>query len=360
MKKRIGIINSGGDCPALNTVIDAVVKTLDSEYEVIGFYRGFEGLLTGNYISLDRNYTSQHRWIGGTILKTTNKGNFPAKRSGGGKFSKKELEIIAKAFETYQKLELECLIVLGGDGSLFTAYSLQQFGFNMVGVPKSIDNDLSVTDFTFGFHTAVETANDAINRLHTTAASHDRVMILEVMGRSAGWIALYSGIAGGANMILIPEIPFSYKKIKKFLEKRHENLNTSTVIVVAEAANSVENGDSKLDFSTSNQEKGITETISQKIKNFVNKNTNLEARSVNMDHIIRGGSPIAFDKILATQMGAFAGLLAIEKKYGTMVAYKNNQIISVNLGDGVLAAKNVDPNSQIVKLAREIGTSFGD
>jgi ATP-dependent phosphofructokinase / diphosphate-dependent phosphofructokinase len=359
MKKRIGILNSGGDCAGLNTVIDAVVKSLskDDEYEIIGFLRGYEGLLEGNYVQLDKAYTSQYRWIGGTILKSTNKGNFPCKRDNE-EFDSQELEVIERAYKNYTDLGLEGLVVLGGDGTLYTAYRLQKFGFNIIGVPKSIDNDLNATTFTFGFHTAVQLANNAIDSLHTTANSHDRIMILEVMGRDAGWIALYSGIAGGANIILIPEIPFDYNKITEFLDYRYNTLNKSSIIVVSEAAKSL---NEEATFSGVNSEgKVIYGGIGQKLAHYINANTNYEARSTSLGHIQRGGSPIAFDKVISTQLGAFASRMVKQNNWGTMVVYNDNGITQVSLDKGVLELKLVEPNSQLVQIAKEIGICFGD
>jgi 6-phosphofructokinase 1 len=357
MKKRVGILNSGGDCPGLNTVIDAIVKGLDSDCEIIGFYRGYEGLLKKDYTPLDRNYTSANRWIGGTILKSVNKGNFPS-RKGRDEFDSAEVELIEKAFQTYTELDLDGLIVLGGDGTLFTAYRLQKFGFNIIGVPKSIDNDLECTDFTFGFHTAVEIANEAINRLHTTATSHDRIMILEVMGRTAGWIALYAGIAGGANMILIPEIPYDYSKVLDFIDKRYTTGHTSAIIVVAEAAIAKDGSASMHNWGTSGNALnygGSGESLAQ----FINGNTEFEARSTALGHIQRGGSPNAFDKILSTQLGAYAAEMFKNSEFGMMAAYVNNQIRTVSLGDSVLSLKLVSPDSQIVRLAKNVEISFG-
>lgn len=357
-KPKIGILNGGGDCAGLNTVIDAVVKTLDSDYELIGFLRGFEGLYTNDYIPLNRNLTSPSRWIGGSILKSVNKGNFPGKIAGG-EFNSIETEIIQKAYQNYQNLELEALIVLGGDGTLYTAYQLQEFGFKVIGIPKSIDNDLAATDYTFGFQTAVEIANEALERLHTTGQSHDRVMILEVMGRSAGWIALSAGIAGSANLILLPEIPFKMEKIVETLEKRRQMGKLSSIIVVAEAAHPINQ-----DQVTKNVGKSTAEVklggIGDFLEKYLNENTAFEARSTVLGHIQRGGSPNSFDKILSTQLGAFAGLMLKNKQFGQMAAFQNNRVVAIPMGDAVLQIKSVEPDSQIIKLAKEVGICFGD
>jgi ATP-dependent phosphofructokinase / diphosphate-dependent phosphofructokinase len=358
MKKRVGIINSGGDCPALNTVIDAVVKGLDEEYEVIGFYKGFEGLLSNDYISLDRVYTSEHRWIGGTFLKSVNKGHFPGK-IGHGQTSPADEAVIKEAYKNYQDLGLEGLIVIGGDGTLSMANNLQEYGFNIVGVPKSIDNDLLFTDFTFGFHTAVEITQEALDRLHTTATSHERVMILEVMGRDAGWIGLYSGIAGGANMILIPEIPFSYEKIKDFIMQRRDHKRMSSIIVVSEGAMPV-NGEVSLKDNGGSSSEVLLGGISEQIAKYLNTLDDIEARATILGHVQRGGSPNSFDRILGTRYGSEAANLFKQGKYGKMVAYKNNDVIEVDIADAVKELKLVDPKSQIVKEARDMGISFGD
>lgn len=357
-KPKIGILNGGGDCPGLNTVIDAVVKSLDSDCELIGFLRGFEGLYADDWVELNRNLTSKNRWIGGSILKSVNKGNFPGKIAGG-EFNQIEQKIVQKAFEVYQKHELECLIVLGGDGTLYTAFQLQDFGFRIIGIPKSIDNDLAATDYTFGFQTAVEIANEALGRLHTTGQSHDRVMILEVMGRSAGWIALNAGIAGSANVILLPEIPFKMEKIIEVLENRKKLGKLHAMIVVSEAAHPIDH-----ELITKNVGKNTAEVklggIGDFLEKFINQNTNFEARSTVLGHIQRGGSPNAFDKILSTQLGAFAGVMFKNGQFGQMTAFQNGQIVAVPLGEAVLKIKNVQKDSQIIKLAKNVGISFGD
>ncbi len=357
-KPKIGILNGGGDCAGLNTVIDAVVKSLDADYELIGFLRGFEGLFANDFIPLNRSLTSFNRWIGGSILKSVNKGNFPGKIAGG-EFNSIETQIIQQAFENYQNLGLSALIVLGGDGTLYTAHQLQEFGFKIIGIPKSIDNDLASTDYTFGFQTAVEIANDALERLHTTGQSHDRVMILEVMGRSAGWIALNAGIAGSANIILLPEIPFKMEKILEVLEARKKMGKLNSTIVVSEAAHPIDH-----EFITKNVGKTTAEVklggIGDYLEKYINENSSFEARSTVLGHIQRGGSPNSFDKILSTQLGAFAGLMLRNGQFGQMAAFQNNQIVAIPIGDAVLKIKTVSPESQIVQLAKQVGISFGE
>lgn len=356
--KRVGIINSGGDCPGLNTVIDAIVKNLSDEYEVLGFYKGFEGLLSNEYRVLNKLYTSKRRWIGGTFLKSVNKGHFPGK-VGLGQTTKAEEAVIKKAYKNYKEHELEGLLVIGGDGTLSMANNLQEYGFKIVGVPKSIDNDLLFTDFTFGFHTAVEIAQEALDRLHTTATSHERVMILEVMGRNAGWIGLYSGIAGGANIILLPEIPFSYEKIKEFIDERRRQNRMSTIIVVAEGAIPMD-GSVVLKNQGGQSSEALLGGISEQVAKYLNQFEGIEARATILGHIQRGGSPNSFDRILSTLYGAEAANLFREKKFGKMVAYKHNKIIEVDIVDAVKELKLVNPKSQIIKEAKSVGISFGN
>lgn len=358
MKKRIGIINSGGDCPGLNTVIDAIVKNLTPEYEVLGFIKGFEGLLTNNYLVLEKVYTSQNRWIGGTFLKSVNRGNFPGK-IGQGQTTHAEEAVIKKAYDNYKSLELEGLIIIGGDGTLTMGNNLQRYGFNIVGVPKSIDNDLDFTDFTFGFHTAVQITTEALDRLHTTATSHERVMILEVMGRHAGWIALYSGIAGGANVILLPEISSRFKTVKEFLEARIARGRKSSLIVVAEGAHPIDLSQS-FKHSEGKSSEALLGGIGDQLASYLNQFEHFDARATTLGHIQRGGSPNSFDRILSTRLGAQAAELFRARKWGKMVTYKNNEINEIDIADAVKRLKSVDPDSQIVKQARSVGIGFGD
>lgn len=357
MKKKVGIINSGGDCPGLNTVIDGIVKNLVPEYEVYGFIKGFEGLLANEYIILDKVFTSERRWIGGTFLKSVNRGHFPGK-IGTGQTTRAEESVILQAYENYKALGLEGLIILGGDGTLSMGNALQEYGFKVVGVPKSIDNDLDKTDYTFGFNTAVDTAVWALDKLHTTTTSHDRVMILEVMGRNAGWIALHSGIAGGANIILIPEIEFSYEKIVEKLNERKSRERNSSVIVVAEGAK-LKGGELISKNNGGHSSETILGGIGDQLAKYLNENTEFEARSNSLGHIQRGGSPNAFDRILSTLLGAGAANLFRESKFGKMVSYQNNKIVDVDIAEAVKQLRYVNPNSQMIQLAKSVGISFG-
>jgi 6-phosphofructokinase 1 len=358
MSKRIGIINSGGDCPGLNTVIDALVKSLSPEYEILGFYKGFEGLLELKYLKLEPEYTSVLRFQGGTFLKSVNKGNFAGK-TGSGEFAKIDPEILNQTLKNYKELELEALVVLGGDGTMSAAVQLQDLGMNIVAVPKSIDNDLRGTDFTFGFNTAVEITSEALDRIVTTAKSHDRIMILEVMGRNTGWIALYSGLSGGADMILIPEITFDSQKVVEFFRQKFSTGSTYGLIVVAEGALDTTGKVVTKDLSS----KGSMITlggIGDHLELLLNSTEDLEARCTVLGHLQRGGSPNSWDRILSRSYGAYAGTMVRDKRYGFMVGYINGVFTQSKLEECIDDLKKVDPNGNFVKRARELGISFGD
>lgn len=357
MKKRIGILTGGGDCPGLNTVIDSVTKTLADKYEIIGFYKGFEGLYTNSYIKLTPKFTNQFKFSGGTILKTVNTGNFSAKTRDGIK-SDIDKNILKQAKKNYIDLNLEALIVLGGDGSLAASYQLQEAGLNIIGIPKSIDNDVNGTEMTFGFLTAVQIAVEALDRLETTARSHERVMILEVMGRNSGWIGLHSGLAGGANIILIPEIPFLYNEILNTIKKRYQKGKTNTLIVVSEGATA--SGQNKSYSNTGGKSSEyLLGGIGEKIASFLNEN-GIDARSTRLGHIQRGGSPEAMDRLLSIQMGVYAADLVQKKAYGQLVCYNSGKMFSVDLKDSISSLKLVNPNSELVLQAKKIGISFAD
>ena len=357
-QKRIGVLTSGGDCPGLNAVLRAIVCASEQlRWKVIGFRDGFEGLLPpGDYLPLNQANTSGIMQVGGTILGTTNRGHFSAKVGGGKKMAIPK-EIIEKAAETCQALNLHALIVIGGDGSMSTALQLYQAGFPIIGVPKTIDNDLEATAMTFGFDSAVACATDALDRLHTTAASHKRVIILQVMGRHAGWIALWSGLAGGADIILMPEIPFSLEKVSETIRRRDKEGHKSTLIVVSEGAKTADGHQFRK--ANSNGEwrlGGIGEMLCQDIE----KRTGKDTRVCVLGHLQRGGDPTTLDRILGTRFGVKAVQLAQEKKFGTMVSYQNYDILDVPIADAVHRLKNVPPQGQMVEAARAVGISFGD
>lgn len=357
-KTKIGVLTSGGDCPGLNAVIRAVCRAADKlDWEVIGFKDGYEGLLPpGDYMTLDRKTTAGIMHLGGTILGTTNRGHFVAKVGSGDKAMIAQ-DVIDKAKQTFNNLGLSAIIAIGGDGSLSTALQLFENGVPMIGVPKTIDNDLEATAMTFGFDSAVACVADALDRLHTTATSHKRVMVLEVMGRHAGWIALYGGLSGGADVILIPEIPFDYDKIAEEVQRREREGAKSTMIVVAEGA-SPRDGKQLRHATASGEHRlgGIGEQVGREVA----ARTDKEVRTCILGHLQRGGAPTALDRILGTRFGVKAVQLIHEKKFGTMVSYQNYQTLDVPISHAVHRLRRVDPQGQIIQTARDVEISFGD
>ena len=358
MKKRIGVLTSGGDCPGLNAVIRGVVRAAaNRDWEVIGFHDGFEGLLPParwEVVDIQRAAGIMH--LGGTILGTTNKGHFVAKVGEGAK-AQVPPDVIEKARATLAELRVETLIAIGGDGSLTTALQLHEAGIPTIGVPKTIDNDLEATAMTFGFDSAVACVADALDRLHTTASSHRRVMVIEVMGRHAGWIALYGGLAGGGDVILIPEIPFDPAKIAEAVMKREDAGCKCTLIVVAEGARA-KDGSLKVRSTGSGEVKlgGIGEHVAAEVA----QRTGKETRTCVLGHLQRGGAPTTLDRILGTRFGVEAVDLIAEGKLGHMVSYQNYQVLGVPIADAVHRIKLVQPDSQMVQTCRAVGISFGD
>ncbi len=357
---RIGILNSGGDCPGLNAVIHGAVGAAHTlGWEVVGFRDGFEGLLPpGDYMMLDPSRTIGIMKLGGTILGTTNKGHFVAK-VGEGNVSEVPKEIVDRAKTTLKHLEIGALIVVGGDGSLTTGLQLYRMGVPVIGVPKTIDNDIQATAMSFGFDSAVATVVDALDRLHTTAESHKRVIVLEVMGRHAGWIALYGGMAGGADVILLPEIPFNMEHVASAIRQRDARGMHSTLVVVAEGAR-MESGEllKKEKISSKGEDRlgGIGEYVAKRIEELTNK----ETRSCTLGHLQRGGSPTALDRILGVRFGAMAVSLIEQGKFGRMVSYQQYQVGDVSIEEAVNQLRTVQPDSEIVRAGRSIGICFGD
>ncbi len=324
---------------------------------MLGFIDGYEGLLSPvNYKVLTLENTQGIMAIGGTIIGTTNKGRFVAK-SGHGEKALIPQPIIDEAKKTLEDLGVRALICIGGDGSLTTADQLFENDVPVVGVPKTIDNDLSATAMTFGFDSAVQCVADALDRLHTTAASHKRVMVLEVMGRYAGWIALHGGLSGGADAILIPEIPFSYERLAAHVERRMSGGADSTLIVVAEGALAEGGEYTTLDGVTQGEKRlgGIGSQVAHEIM----ERTGRETRTVVLGHLQRGGAPTTLDRILGTRFGVGAVKLIEEKKFGFMVSYLNYQISGVPIKEAVNQLKRVPPDGQMVETAKAIGISFG-
>lgn len=358
MKSRIGVLTSGGDCPGLNAVLRGVVLAAEKlGWEVIGFKDGFEGLLPpGDYCVLDRHATDGIMALGGTIIGTTNRGHFIAK-IGAGDRAVVAAEVIHDAKKVLVDLNVKSLIIVGGDGSMTTALQLQESGINCIGVPKTIDNDLEATAMTFGFDSAVDAVMDALDRLHTTATSHKRVMVVEVMGRHAGWIALHGGIAGGADIILIPEIPFDYEKISAAIKRRDAHGRLGTLVVVAEGAKPRDGQQIKREMQAGEFKLGgIGEIVAAEIA----KRTGKETRACVLGHLQRGGAPTTLDRILGTRFGVKAVQLANEGHFGSMVSYQNYQVRHVPIADAVNRLRLVPPNGEMVQTARDVDISFGD
>lgn len=356
--KRIGILTSGGDCPGLNAVLRAASRTAEGlGMELVGFHDGFEGLLSPeSHTLLDRAATAGIMHLGGTIIGTVNKGQFVS-RNGPRNSPFIPAEILGKTRQAFQSLGLHALVVVGGNGSLHTALQLHNAGLPVIGVPKTIDNDLEATSMTFGFDSAVECVAGALDRLHTTATSHRRVMVLEVMGRNAGWIALHGGLAGGADIILIPEIPFDHGRVAAEVLRRESVGAKCTVIVVAEGARTKDGrGARHQTASGENRLGGIGEIVGRE----VGERTGKEVRTCVLGHLQRGGAPTMLDRILGTSFGVKAVQLAAEGKFGSMVSYRNHEVGDVPIADAVHRARRISPESQIVAIARAVEISFGD
>lgn len=359
-KSRIGILTGGGDCPGLNAVTRAVVKAAAMRgWETLGIVGGFNGLLDPiQTMALDYKKMDGLLSSGGTILGTSNRGPFAAK-TGHGEGQRIPKEVLDASKATVAKLGLQALVVVGGDGSLTIANQLYEAGIPIVGVPKTIDNDLEATVITFGFDSAVACATDALDRLHTTAESHNRVMVLEVMGRYAGWIAISAGIAGGGDVILIPEIPFHYDKICAQVATREKIGKHFTLIVAAEGAREA-GGDFVAQDTTAKDREAQLGGIGAVVAREIGKRTGKETRVCVLGHLQRGGGPTCFDRLLCTRFGAAAVRLIVEKNFGRMVALCPPIITSVPLAEAVGRLKTVPVNGDLVTTARDLGISFGD
>ena len=360
MSARIGIVTGGGDCPGLNTVIRAVAKAAARRgWETLGFLGGYEGLLEPRqFLDLDYNTISGLLLRGGTILGTANRGKFSAK-TGHGESRGLPKELLDETKQGFEALGLRALVSVGGDGSLSIAQQLFEHGLPIVGVPKTIDNDLEGTLFTFGFDSAVACATDALDRLHTTAESHNRVMVLEVMGRYAGWIALFAGVAGGADVILIPEIPFDYGAICAKIRERESQGKNFTLIIVAEGAREKDG-----EFVTSAGQEANREArlggIGAVVADRVEKATGKETRTCVLGHLQRGGTPTSFDRALCSMFGAHAIELIAAGDFGKMVGWQGAQIGAVKISEAIGRLKTVRPEGNLVRTARALGISLGD
>ncbi|RJP76049.1 MAG: ATP-dependent 6-phosphofructokinase [Candidatus Zixiibacteriota bacterium] len=361
MSKTIAILTGGGDAPGLNAVIRAAVKTAVLHYgdRVLGIPDGYDGLVKGIASQpLDVASVAGLLYRGGTILGTSNRGDpfhYPVEE--GGIIVKKDLSGVLLA--RLKELAADALIVIGGDGSLTIARDLHSLGAPIVGVPKTIDNDISATDVTFGFNTAIATATDALDKLHTTAESHHRVMVLEVMGRDTGWIALHSGLAGGADVILIPEIPFAYEAMCDRIIWRRSHGRKFSIIVVAEGAHPA--GGTPVVQETAAQTHGLARLggIGYSVGEEIRGRLGLEVRVTVLGHIQRGGTPCVYDRLLATRLGCEAVHLVHQEEFGHMVALRGNRIIAVPLAMAVGRPKKVDPQDQLVRTAEVTGICMG-
>jgi len=356
-KKRVGILTAGGDCPGLNAAIRAVTKSSILNYgmDVLGIKDGYLGLIENRFTPLTYNDVSGILTAGGTILGSSNKSN-PFKFTYPSGKVKDVSDIVS---ENISMMGLDALVCIGGDGTLNVAYKLYKKGVNVVGVPKTIDNDLRSTDVTIGFDSAVITATEAVDKLHTTAQSHHRVMIIEVMGRYAGWLALYAGVAGGGDIIILPEIPYDIKKICQKVIDRHKHGKRFSIVVVSEGARP-KGGEMVVKRRVKDPTHSVRlGGIGDKIAGDIERLTDLETRVTSLGHLQRGGSPSPFDRMLATRLGIAASDLVAKGNFGKMVALKGRDIDAVNLRDAVKSIRRVQKNDPIIKSAIAVGTSFG-
>lgn len=365
--KCIGILTSGGDCPGLNAAIRGVAKPAMSDFhiEVIGIEKGFRGLVENNARVLHLQDVTGILSSGGTILGTSREKPYKMPLPNG-----ETIDMTARAVETYNRLGLDCLVVLGGNGTHKVAHSLTKHGINVIGLPKTIDNDLAETDITFGFNSAVTTAAEAIDKLYSTAEAHLRVMVIELMGHHAGWLALHAGVAGGADIILIPEIPYDLDSISQHLTERRRRGKWFSIIAVAEGARpkstGAKEGNGKKQKKKDKKKKGDARQddsdgrVSTNVARAISERLAMEARVTVLGHLQRGGVPTPFDRVLATRFGTFAAEMLAEGKYNQMVAMKGADVTSVPLDKVAGKTKLVPLDHPLIRSARRVGTNFGD
>lgn len=357
--KTFGILTSGGDCPGLNAAIRGVAKAAYGTFgmKIVGINNGYKGLIEGDVRVLKSEDFSGILTRGGTILGTSREKPFKSLKDGDAEDCINKVEAIKT---TYEKNNLDCIVVLGGNGTHNTAYLLKNEGLNIIGLPKTIDNDLFGTDITFGFHSAVDIATEAIDRLHSTAHSHNRVMVLEVMGHNAGWLALYAGVAGGGDVIIIPEIPYDIDSIVKHLRNRVKSGKAFSIVVVAEGAISVEESKmSKKELKKKRMEDN-SPAKGYSIAKEIQAKIDLDVRVSVLGYQQRGGTPSPYDRVIATQFGTAAAELLYKGEYGKMVARENNTIVARSLDEIAGKLKLVPKNHSLIKDARYVGTCFGD
>ncbi len=358
--KRVGFLTSGGDCQSLNATMRGVAKTLYQKYddvEVYGILEGYKGLIYGNYRVMKSSDFSGILTEGGTIIGTSRQ---PFKKMREP--DENGLDKVQAMKDNYKQWGLDCLVVLGGNGTHKTANMLSEEGLNVITLPKTIDNDIWGTDITFGFQSAVNIATNAIDCIHTTAASHGRVFIVEVMGHKVGWLTLHAGIAGGADIILLPEIPYDINVIVDALDKRNKQGKKFSILAVAEGAISKEDAalsKKELKAKLKKQEK-VFPSISYQIGQEIEERTGQEVRITVPGHTQRGGEPCPYDRVISSRLGSAAARLIIEERYGYMVGFRNNEIIPVPLNEVAGRLKTVNPDSSIIREAKGLGISFGD
>ena len=359
--RKIALLTGGGDCPGLNAAIRSVVQTAQLEYgiQVVGVPDGFKGLLENKFVPLDIYNTTGIFSKGGTVLGSSNVDtpfSVPIAKGQEKSYEDRSDEVVA-----HLKAErVDAMIVVGGDGTQAIAHAMAKKGVKIVGIPKTIDNDLNGTEFTIGFFTAVATAVDALDKLHTTAESHHRVMVVELMGRNAGWISLFAGLGGDADVILIPEIPYEIEKVAAFLNDLHHSRKRYSIVVVAEGAKPI-GGEVTINRVIENSpEKIRLGGVGTRIAHELESLTGRETRAIALGHLLRGGSPEAFDRILASRFGVAAVKAVVEEKFDTMVAYRNDNTELVPLETGAGKNRFINPDSPFLQAARSRGIHFGD
>ncbi len=356
-KRKIGILTSGGDCPGLNAAIRGVVRASYNLFDVefIGINDGYKGLIDGDYKTMKYEDFNGILTLGGTILGTQ---RTPYRNMRI--IEEDNIDKVAAMKKNYKKMGLDCLVTLGGNGTHKTANLLSEEGLNVIGLPKTIDNDLYGTDVTFGFHSAVDIATDVVDRIHTTANSHGRAMVIELMGNKAGWLTLYAGVAGGADVILLPEMPYDIKKVIDTVEKRQNQKRNFAIICVAEGAMSAQEAAMKKKEREAYRAEQKFASVSYRIASEIQAGTGLETRAVVPGHYQRGGSPSPYDRVLATQFGAYAARLIKEEDYGNTVAMINGEVSHNALSEIAGLKKLVPSDGDMVRTAKDMGVCFGD
>ncbi len=357
MKKRIGILTSGGDCPGLNAAIRGLAKSSYALFdcEFVGIRNGYKGLIDGDYYEMRKSDFSGILTLGGTMLGSK-RTPFRDMRTIG----EDGIDKVANMVENYNRMRLDCLVTLGGNGTHKNANLLREEGLNVIGLPKTIDNDIYGTEYTFGFHSAVDIATDVIDKIHTTASSHDRVMIIELMGNKAGWLSLYAGLAGGADIILIPEIPYSPESIYKALLDRQKNGKNFSIIAIAEGAKTIKEAQMKKREFENHRLKMKYHTVSYRLAEQINKKLGFDTRVTVPGHTQRGGTPSALDRILATNFGAFAAELIKNEDYGNTISIVKNKLKATPLEEMAHLRKQVTRDTDEFKTALHLGINFGE